>query len=649
MRTSARMAWCGWLVVAAAPVWAGPAAFTLERAVPQGVCVYNHSVPNPEHQFADDLWASVWRELWDTKIDEDIRDLISSLMATPADSEAFNTSWDELVGLVKQLEFSELFGHETMYLGRMRLPQYEHLVVTRTTEAIVERNAPRVRAVLDKLAELYGGQTAHVTETTVQGATVWSLSLHPAMLPICAAYKGDVLAVGLGQHLLGEVLELLSGGEEVPRLIDDPRFKQVMRVLPSPEDGRSFVDVRAMIESLDGFFGSLASRATEDEHDAAVLAALRAAVRRCDLVDYTATVTTTEDRRVVTHTIISLVPAAMGKPLYGVFCKQKLLRRIERYIPEQATSFSASAGLDLGALYRQVLAFVREDWPGGTQILADWRELQNELRFHPDKDLFDWLDGRMVRITLPASHSEASTQPAPDLTGQESATVVMLGVRDPKLAARKVKAALDRLSNALANLEVDQADPTAMFKTMFRLPLTSQPARNVPVKGFRKVSHPICSAFFNPVYGVWGDWLVIGTSEEAIASMIATARGKHPNIQASERFQREGLRATGPVFAVSYSDLSHVGEEIGQMLDMLRLIGGITKMSSGEQAGRILQDLLVIIGKLGPLARKVDFLQSKASITTFDGKAWRTRSVLSYKPPAPPTTRPAAPAGKASR
>ncbi len=626
-----------WLVIGtcATPALAGPARFTLDKAVPQGVYVYAHWVPNPEREFADEYWSSVLEALWATKIDEDVRDLISSFMTEEADRESFNESWDGMMALLRQVGWAEMFGHEGVYTARMQLPASEHLVITRSSKAIVERNAPRVKGVLDQIAQLAGGEEWRVSETTVHGATVWVLPLHPVPLPICAAHKGDVLAIGFGHSLLTDALGLLAGESDQPSLIDEPRFKRAMSALPEPEDGRAFIDVRAIVRALDEFLGKVESPTTTQEAPGAnVLRVVRRAVQRCDFVDYSASVGLTEELRTVTHEITALVPGAEKKPLYKVFCKQAPFTHFERNIPQAATSFSLWGGLDLAALYREVLGFIADEWPDGDAVLADWKRIQDEIRFHPDSDLFGWLSGQIISISLPA---------AGEGPGESGGSVVMIKVRDPKAASTKVKAALDRLSNALANIPVDEADPMAMLKTMFRLPLTSQPAEDVGAEGFRTVTHPICAAFLNPVYGVWRDWLIVGTSEPAVAAVIATAKGEQRNIATSQRFKREGLAPKGPASAVSFSDLRKIGEEIGRMLDSVLLIGTMAQMIPDERAGKVFKSLLLMVGKLGPVARKVDFLLSQASVTTFDGKSWRTRSVMNYREPgAEPTTQPTA-------
>jgi len=43
-----------------------------------------------------------------------------------------------------------------------------------------------------------------------------------------------------------------------------------------------------------------------------------------------------------------------------------------------------------------------------------------------------------------------------------------------------------------------------------------------------------------------------------------------------------------------------------------------------------------ILGKLAPVVEAIDFYDSSAAVTTFDGKAWHTRSVTHYVAPEKP-------------
>ena len=56
-------------------------------------------------------------------------------------------------------------------------------------------------------------------------------------------------------------------------------------------------------------------------------------------------------------------------------------------------------------------------------------------------------------------------------------------------------------------------------------------------------------------------------------------------------------------------------------------------MIPNPEAQQVAGKVVGMIGKLGPVVRKIDFYKSTASYTTRDGNVWQTRSVTHYKSP----------------
>ena len=50
-------------------------------------------------------------------------------------------------------------------------------------------------------------------------------------------------------------------------------------------------------------------------------------------------------------------------------------------------------------------------------------------------------------------------------------------------------------------------------------------------------------------------------------------------------------------------------------------------------ARKTIGKLFMLGGKLAPVAERIDFFESSSSSTTFDGRAWRSRSVTHYAAP----------------
>ena len=54
-----------------------------------------------------------------------------------------------------------------------------------------------------------------------------------------------------------------------------------------------------------------------------------------------------------------------------------------------------------------------------------------------------------------------------------------------------------------------------------------------------------------------------------------------------------------------------------------------------------------MVAKLSPVVRKIDFYKSTAAYTTFDGRAWHTRTITHYMSPEERATRKPPPTPKA--
>lgn len=222
----------------------------------------------------------------------------------------------------------------------------------------------------------------------------------------------------------------------------------------------------------------------------------------------------------------------------------------------------------------------------------------------------------MVYVTVPA----AEVRPTGD-----SEWVVMFRVKDGELASRKLTAGINFVSERLQ--KVNQT-------------LMVTPAE-VDAEGFRRVTHPMAMMFLNPVIGVKDDWLMIGQSPAPINKCLAVAAGKAPSIRENERFKVEGLVPEGPVLSASFKDTSKFGDELGRMITLIGMFGGVLAVAStpdqgqSQPAKQIVQELLRIVIKLRPVVQEIDFYSSESSITTYDGKlAIRTEKVITFKPSA---------------
>lgn len=83
---------------------------------------------------------------------------------------------------------------------------------------------------------------------------------------------------------------------------------------------------------------------------------------------------------------------------------------------------------------------------------------------------------------------------------------------------------------------------------------------------------------------------------------------------------------------VTFTDRRRLGQEIGAALGMasmgLNMAGAFNK---DPKAGVVFKGIGTVIGKLSPIVAKINFMSSSASATTFDGQAWHTQRVTTYR------------------
>jgi len=336
------------------------------------------------------------------------------------------------------------------------------------------------------------------------------------------------------------------------------------------------------------------------------------------IMDYAATVERTEGYATHMESLAVLVPDARKNPFYAVLGQRPPVTDCTRYLPEETASFSVSSGVDCGALYRFLEDSVRAAGPVGEEMLQKWAEIQKQIGVDVQRDVVAWLDGQFISVTLDG----------------ERGSVWLVKVKDEETARAKVGAALGFLSTQLSDAIAKQ--PALAGLAM--LAIHTSEIEDPRLTGFQNIH-----SSFSPQPAVWGvqdGYLMFGSSADAVALCLATARGEHPNVRKNARVMSEALLPDGPVDSVSLADQRGLGEEIAKGIGIVSMVSGMMGAFIPEPSVRpVITRLAGILAKLTPVVRKINFFKSTASETTFDGLAWRTRTVTHYFSPAErPTT-----------
>jgi len=628
-RTFFRLTVCAPLLAAFAAGSAARAAdLGLDRAVPADVFLFVHGVHNPERDFLDKHWAGVWKELRKANLAQEIHNLLAA-SRTAEEREAFRGWWDKAASLFGAVDWSGLLHREVVFAGRMMFPFPQFMMLTRQEPESLERNLTGLRGLLEELAKAGGGT---LVESEVPGGKRWTFLVGQMGITVHLVRCRDVLGLAVGDGLVTEAIELLTGTGDRTPLVKTPRFTSAFKELPHAEDTRFFFDNTAMLGGIDKILAAAAPPPTQEQPapgqtpaQTPGLPVFRAILAHLRILDYVASVEYTEQLRTIEVSRIALVADARRMALHKVCGPPNPIRKFDEYLPRETTSFSVSSGLDLAAFYEVLLDFVRKDVPEGQTLLDQWEQIQQQIGFDVRKDLLSWVGPTSVSVSLPASSPLA-------LGGGD--WVMMLQVTDAPLAREKVNQWLVQLSTLVAQLGGNNP--------MLAQPLSITPVNIEGAEGFKQVTHPALMMLFRPVIGVKGEYLFVASSPGALKNVLATAAGEHPGILQNETFRREGLVPDGPVSAISFTDLRGQAQQMGTVLGMVGMFGAF--IPADDPKAGVFKAVLGMLQKLGPVGAAVDYYESTASISTFDGRRIQTRTITNYKPyvePPPPASKPA--------
>lgn len=377
---------------------------------------------------------------------------------------------------------------------------------------------------------------------------------------------------------------------------------------PDWEGLRSHLRYEAIVTKAKNQVAKLAAR-KKSEETALVRQLFDRVTNAMGVLDYSATVETTDGYAAWAESIAALVPDAKSRPIYSVIGKRRQLTDFDKYLPRQTASFSASCGFDLGELYKFIEDTFRAVGPKGEALLTKWGEIQEQFGVDIQKDVVDWIDGDYISVTL----------------AQGGGSVWLIGVANEQIAREKIGAAIDFLSTRLPQVAAE--NPALAGLVM--LGVRSSPLEHDGLEGFKNIHIGM-----SPTPAVWGvadEYLILGSSADAVALCLATAKGDHPNIRNNARAMSEAIVPTGSFASVSLTDKHGLGEELATGLGGGSMVLSLAaSMVPEPKIQPMLGKIAGILGKLVPVARKIDFYKSAATLTTFDGQVWHSRAVTHY-------------------
>jgi len=328
-------------------------------------------------------------------------------------------------------------------------------------------------------------------------------------------------------------------------------------------------------------------------------------------------VETTEGHSTHTYSVAQLAPEAASNPIYPVLSSAAPVEDFAKYLPKETKSFTVDAGVSLQAIYTYIQDTFAAAGEPGVQAWKMWEAKQEEIGFDVRKDLLAWLDTASVQAEFDA--------------GGQASSILMMHVLDDAAARKGLDWTLE-VAQDFVKKKAGEIPQLAMFQPRVT------PSTNPALEGFKNLSlGPIPPM----VLGVRDGWLMVGSSDKAVLTVIDTGAGKHENVRANKELMAKALAPDGKAQTVSFADHRGKAQEVAGMLGMVAGMGGMAVANIPDEKGKaIAGQVLDIIGRLGPVIAKIDFFDSTATLANFDGKSWHIHSVTHYVEPQPPAETP---------
>ena len=327
-----------------------------------------------------------------------------------------------------------------------------------------------------------------------------------------------------------------------------------------------------------------------------------------DKFDYVTGVDFTDGYTTRNVTILTLVPDANQGATAPLFARSLPAEGFDKYLPLETVSFSIGGGLDFEQCYRYIEETFLQVGPGGKELWEQGRRFLAGFGFDVQRDLLSWLGGETMTVVLDNDHF-----------------VFMMKVKDEQIAHAKIETAIEFLSNAFTEL-ASQNPALAM------LAFTREPSAHDSLPNFEELR--FMTSQIPLVWGVADGYFVFSSWDYAAAMCLETGRGNHPNIRQNERFMKEALIPSAPFTGLTYTDQRNLGNEISNVLGAVAMSSGMFSLAIPEpEARNVVARLTTMLGKLAPVARRIDFYKSTATLTTYEDRQWRTETVTHFASP----------------
>lgn len=589
-------------------------AVDIRQGVPPEAHLVVFGKNNPERAYQKQYLAEVWQTVQDEEIIDRFFAAITSQVPEDKLLEA-RSAWDQMQTALEPMNCAALAdAKQVIYAQQMEQIFTHHLLIVELPSSDSEGFLRGFEQVLDLFEKWSDGKVSRVTRQTEVGTFV-TLDLPDGVPFRPTMVRQNNVMILSSSEILARISANQLDDPDAETKFDDPRFVEALAQLPAAEDAVVFFDGRMMFEKLHGIPDFIRQQAGEDNEQAQRIGqVIDRVLDEVGILDYELTVEYTVGHQNRVAVFGKLQPNAEKSLLYRAVTQGEPFEDWTSWVPADAEAYSLNTGINLHVVYEGVMQFVREEFPESHAALDKFEAKQQEIDFHFDRDLLQAFSGEIVSVTLPVEGANGKTT---------QRGVTALRCHD----AERIQELLHRAIELLTALPPVQAQQLKLVDCE-------------DLEGFQELQAAFFGIFqVQPVIGFHEGWMIISTSPAAAAKVVATRTGEAPAISQSESFQKFDLEATGPVQAISYTD---VNAAVHQAADTIEQIGAIAPMFIGMAAAqgnpedlKPVQEIIGLLPSVAKVVRKFDFMEEQLTVTRAGSQAdtYRRDSVWLIRAP----------------
>ena len=598
----------------------------IRRGISSGSYMFVSFMHNGERDFLDPCWERVVTAFEESGIVEEAYQIIEEI-AGEADAKNVKRTMAHYWDLIGAVDWPAFVSDELVYGINAGFPNHNHTLLARMRSEIAASNYKALKILFETLAS----QTEHlkIVEWTHGPARALTMETERSRRHVSPtlALAGPVLVFSTTRDNVETALNLVFGGKTDARpLVEMEGFKKAVAMLPPANDSIFYIEPKTIFSSFDG----VPDMEKMDLNVGADRFNFNRILHMIDdfliLVEEVAVAGWTVDQRTYEATVEIYKEGWRDQPLSFLSEDRRGIENFERFVPENALSFSISEGAEPARFYDMVEKAFKTLTPRTAgQILPLWGMIQQQIGFHLRNDLLQTIDGSYVNVSFPAIRPSQFSS---------SDSVLLLGLKDSEsleaLMKRWLGAAEELLAAASDSAAAGRRHPIADALSRTNLKIKFIPVKMEGLREGRKLFVSVFP-FVQPLFGFYENYFVLASSEAGLRTYLEFLAGDKPNILDNEDFKAIGLEIPGRVASITFDDLGASIAGFSKILSMSSMF--VMMIPEEDEEARIIKRIFDLGPYLVNVVDAIDFFGYELSYSTFDQEAGigRTMKVVTYR------------------